>query len=170
MSMKKKGAGIVCAVSVIIGIVTTQYSDEIRTGKDGLEIIGNAESCRRDPYMCPAGVLTDGIGNTHGVEPKKILTDQEIARDWVDNIKKAEWCVNKYANGEKLRQGPFEAATSIVFNAGCGNMKESTMFRQFRAGKVNQACEQFPRWVYAGGVKLKGLENRRIKERQLCLK
>ncbi len=50
-----------------------------------LEVIGNAEGCRRAPYKCPAGLLTDGIGNTHG-EIGKPKTDEQIAKDWVLNI------------------------------------------------------------------------------------
>ena len=47
------------------------YSDEIRTSKTGLEIIGNAESCIREPYYCPANILTVGIGSTGSVEQKR---------------------------------------------------------------------------------------------------
>ena len=64
---KKSGAvGVVCSVGTIIAIVLN--AGHVRTNERGLELIGNAESCRRDPYVCPAGVLSDGIGNTHGVE------------------------------------------------------------------------------------------------------
>src|SRR5450830_1246949 len=112
--------GATCAVMTIIAIVISNGA--VRTSKPGLELIGDAESCQRDPYVCPAGVLTDGIGNTHGVKAGVRKTDAQIAVDWQKNILIAEACVNNYANGKKLNQGQFDAVTSITFNAGCGQM------------------------------------------------
>lgn len=165
--MKKliKPAG--CSVALIIAIVTSNYSDEIRTSEAGLEIIGNAESCAREPYYCPSGVLTDGLGNTHNVYAGK--TDEDIAKDWVGNIKTAERCVNRFANGFHLPQSVFDAVTSITFNCGCGNMKSSTMFKYLNAGDYFHACNEFTRWNKANGKVLQGLVNRREKEKELCL-
>ncbi|EMF6437600.1 MULTISPECIES: lysozyme [Serratia] len=152
---------------VIIGLVLS--SGEVKTSRAGLELIGNAEGCRRDPYKCPADVWTDGIGNTHGVNPSMRKTDQQIAADWQKNILAAEQCVNRYAAGDRPPQGAFDAAVSITFNVGCATMQKSTMFRLFRQDEKVAACEQFPRWVYAGGVKLNGLVIRCDKECELCL-
>lgn len=58
-TIKRIASGSACAVAVIIAIVIS--AGNVRTSERGLELIGNAESCRRDPYACPAGVLTDGI-------------------------------------------------------------------------------------------------------------
>lgn len=168
-SMSRKGViGGTCAVMTIIGIVVS--SGMVRTSESGLKLIGDAESCQRDPYVCPAGVLSDGIGNTHGVKPGVRKSDAQIAADWEKNIVQAESCVNKYANGKKLNQGQFDAVTSITFNAGCGQMQKSTMFRMFRDGKFTEACNQFPRWTYGGGKQLPGLVIRREKEKALCLR
>ncbi|HAU5712403.1 lysozyme [Serratia marcescens] len=166
-NMKKGAAGAACSVMVIIGLVLS--SGEVKTSRTGLELIGNAEGCLREPYKCPADVWTDGIGNTHGVKQGVRKSDQQIAADWQKNILAAEHCVNRYAAGDNLPQGAFDAAVSITFNAGCATMQKSTMFRLFRQGETVAACDQFPRWVYAGGVKLNGLVNRRDKERALCL-
>ncbi|HHH1510493.1 TPA: lysozyme [Yersinia enterocolitica] len=166
-TLKRVAIRTACAVSAIIAIVVSNGT--VRTSEKGLELIGNAEACRRDPYVCPAGVLTDGIGNTHGVKAGVIKTDAQIAADWEKNILEAERCVIRYANGNKLPPGAFDAATSITFNAGCPTMQKSTMFQYFRAGNVTAACEQFTRWVYGGGKKLAGLVVRRDKERALCL-
>ncbi|CFR10146.1 putative phage lysozyme [Yersinia frederiksenii] len=164
---KLSKAGGLCLVAAIIAIVVSNGT--VRTSEKGLKLIGNAESCRRDPYVCPAGVLTDGIGNTHGVKAGVIKTDIQIAADWEKNILEAESCVNKYGNGKKLNQSQFDAVTSITFNAGCAQMQKSTMFRMLREGKFTEACYQFPRWTYGGGKQLPGLVARRDKERALCL-
>jgi len=168
-SVSRKGVvGAACGVMSIIAILVS--NGVVRTSEPGLELIGDAESCQRDPYVCPAGVLTDGIGNTHGVKPGVRKSDAQIAADWQRNILQAESCVNKYANGKKLNQGQFDAVTSITFNAGCSQMQKSTMFRMFRDGKFTEACNQFPRWVYGGGKQLPGLVIRREKEKAMCLK
>ncbi|WP_390900913.1 lysozyme [Serratia entomophila] len=167
MSKKTGAAGAVCSVAVIIGLVLS--SGEVKTSRAGLELIGNAEGCRRDPYKCPADVWTDGIGNTYGVNPGVRKTEQQIAADWQKNILAAEQCVIRNAAGDKLQQGAFDAAVSITFNVGCTAMQTSTLYRMLRQGDVVAACDQFPRWVYASGVKLNGLVIRRDKERSLCL-
>jgi len=164
---KTGAAGAVCSVMVIIGLVLS--NGEVKTSRAGLEIISNAEGCRRDPYKCPADVWTDGVGNTHGVKQGVRKTDQQIAADWEKNIIAAERCVTRNAAGDTLRQGAFDAAVSITFNVGCPAMQKSTMFQLFRKGQEEAACDQFPRWVYASGVKLNGLVTRRDKERSLCL-
>ena len=168
MQNKKAGAaGIVCSVAAIIAIVLG--NGHVRTNERGLELIGNAESCRRDPYVCPAGVLTDGMGNTHGVKPGTVKNDQQIAAEWEKNILDAESCVNRYANGRNLSDDTFSAAVSVTFRAGCGNMRSSTMFSLFRKGDLKGECYQFARWVYGGGRVLPGLVTRAGKEEALCL-
>lgn len=166
--MKKIATTAICSVSVIIGIVIANYSDEIRTSKTGLEIIGNAESCVREPYYCPANVLTVGIGSTGNVEQKRYI-DEEIARRWVDDIKTAEQCVNRYANGFHLPQSVFDASVSITFNVGCSKMRTSTMYKHLNNGDYKAACNEFPKWNKAGGQVLNGLVIRREKEKALCL-
>jgi lysozyme len=151
----------------------TNFGDEIRLSPAGAEIIGNAEGCRREPYKCPADVLTVGIGSTEysglPIEPKRIYTDLEIAERWKNDIQVAEKCVNQYGNGRNLPQSVFDAATSITFNVGCGAMRKSTMFKYLNAGKYVQACNELSRWTRAGGRVLPGLVSRREKEKQLCL-
>lgn len=167
--MKKLIKPTTCAVALIISIVLVNYSDEIRTTQIGLEIIGNAESCRNEPYYCPANVLTVGIGSTAGDIEKRQYSDDEIAKRWVDDIKEAEQCVNQYASGEQLPQPIFEATVSITFNVGCEKMKASTMYRYLNSGEYASACNQLPRWNQSNGKVLKGLVTRREKELELCL-
>ncbi|UXY12058.1 lysozyme [Kosakonia sp. ML.JS2a] len=169
MSKVKIAGGAVCSVAAIIAIILS--NGQVRTNERGLELIGNAEACRRDPYVCPAGVLTDGIGNTHGVKAGTRKTDAQIAADWERNILQAEKCVNTYAAGARLSDNTFSAVTSLTFNVGCGAMQKSTLYALLREGPSawTSACNQFTRWVYADGVQLPGLVTRRSKEKALCL-
>ena len=170
---KTRGALGVCSVLSVIGIMYAQFGMEIRLSPKGAEIIGNAEGCRRDPYKCPADVLTVGIGSTEAggeaIDPKRRYNDFEIAERWKNDIKIAESCVNRFANGMALPQSVFDAAVSITFNVGCGRVQKSTLFRKLNMGDYIGACNEYPKWVYAGKTKLPGLVIRREKEKALCL-
>lgn len=157
-----------CSISIIIGIVLTDYHDQIRTSHAGLAIIGNAEDCQREPYYCPANVLTVGIGSTNNVEQRS-YSDDEIAQKWLSDIREAEQCVNQYGNGEKLPQSVFEAVTSITFNVGCTKLRNSTLYYYLNSDDYHSACNELPRWNKAGGKVLNGLTIRRQQERALCL-
>ena len=178
--MKKTG-GAICAVSIIVGIVLSYGSSSgIRTNKDGLELIGNAESCRRDPYYCPAKVLTAGIGSTTGIQRNHNYSDQEIADMWMTDLRIAEKCVNANFNGGAMNDNQFSAMTSAVFNLGCNGLmwyrdkngvkKRTTIWRMANAGDFDGMCGRLMDFTKAGGVELKGLVIRRGKEYALCIK
>ena len=170
--MIKRTAKYICAVSAVVGLVIATHGNEIRTSEKGLLLIGNAEGCQQKPYQCPADVLTVGIGTTEAVEKiesNKIYTLQEIADLYAKGIKQAEKCVNTYANGQNMPQGAFDSLVSITFNVGCGKLKNSTLFKMARQGYSKPMCGQFERWIYANGIPLKGLIERRQKEKALCL-
>ncbi|MGY6771890.1 lysozyme [Gallibacterium sp. ZY190522] len=161
-----------CSVTAVIALVLSQFGTEIRTSHQGLALIGNAEGCVQQPYQCPNDVLTVGIGSTEAsgqaIEQRKFSL-QEIAERWVNDIKIAEQCVNRYANGQAMPQGAFDALTSITFNVGCTKLQNSTLFKMARQGYTPAMCDQFTRWVYIAGQKSNGLIQRRNKERTLCL-
>ena len=162
-----------CSVIAVVGIMYSQFGSEIRLSPAGAKILGNAEGCMAIPYNCPADVLSIGIGSTEysgqKIEPNKKYTNEEIAYRWKNDIKLAESCVDRYANGRALPQSVFDAMVSVTFNNGCGNLKNSTMFRLMRNGNYVAGCNQLLLRVYADGRKLQGLVKRREKERALCL-
>ncbi|QQF76760.1 lysozyme [Histophilus somni] len=172
MSKLVKVGGI-CSVSAIIALMMLNFADNFRTSQQGLELIGQVEGCRRNPYHCPSDVLTVGIGSTvassGAIEPHKRYSDAEIAKRWVNDIQAAERCVNQFANGRLMPQSVFDSVVSITFNVGCGKLSRSTMFRQANEKDWRGVCNEFPKWVYAGGKRLRGLEIRREKEKALCL-
>lgn len=168
MSKTKLTIGATCAASSIIAILMASDTG-LRTNQRGLELIGNAESCRTQPYMCPANVLTVGIGSTTNVKPGKTYTHEEIAAMWASDMKYAEKCVNLYANGKAMNDSQFSAVSSLAFNIGCGNLKTSTLARYANRKQWDAMCGQLNRWVYANGKKLNGLVKRRADEYKLCV-
>ncbi|MGL5344816.1 MAG: lysozyme [Plesiomonas sp.] len=174
MSIRKAVVGAVCSVSIIAGLVVELYPNEVRTSQEGLLLIGNAEGCRRDPYLCPANRLTVGLGSTHNVQREKRYSDAEIAQLWVYDIKDAEDCVNRYFNGKNMPQRPFEAMTSLVFNVGCYGVRwnrkaarPTGIYQQAQAGNWAAMCNRIPDFENSGGKPI--LRSRRIKETAWCL-
>lgn len=178
MSIKRKA--VTCAVTVIIGLMGVKYAGEIRTSEKGLALIGNAESCRRDPYVCPAGKLTAGIGSTTSINPHHFYSDDEIALMWAEDVKTAERCVNRNFNGREMNQNQFDAMTSAAFNMGClhliwytdrvnGQRLKTTLWRNAQTRQWGAMCGRLRDFVNAGGVKLAGLVKRRDAEAKLCL-
>ena len=167
MTINKTG-GAICAVSVIVAIVLSMDSG-LRINREGLELIGNAEACRREPYMCPARVLTVGIGSTGNVQNRR-YSDTEIAEMWITDLRAAEKCVNQHANGQAMNVNQFSAITSFTFNAGCGALQKSTLARYALRKQWPEMCGQLKRWTYGGGKELPGLVKRRGDEYQLCMK
>ncbi len=60
------------------------------------------------------------------------------------------------------------ALYSFTYNVGASNFKTSTLLYKLNQGNIAGACDQLKRWVYAGGVKWKGLVNRRQIETEVC--
>ncbi|GIB54290.1 lysozyme [Vibrio cholerae] len=157
-------------------VIEGQALGELRISQKGLEIIGNAEGCRQDPYKCPAGLRTNGIGNTHGV-PNHVVTLEQIAKDWVKNIKEAEQCVTdaERLSGRRLNQGQFDGFTSFVFNFGCTKFRknedgtDTRIYRAIKQGRFIQGCGHIQEWVKSDGIVLPGLVTRRGLEYARCM-
>lgn len=151
-----------------------QLIADVQISPRALDLIGNAEGCRRDPYRCPSGLITNGIGNTHGVIQSP-ASDEQIAKDWIKNIQTSERCLYDTKGKPELSQGQIDAFTSFIFNTGCTRFRynrdktETRIGHLIRTGHYDLACHQLNRWVYGGGVKLPGLISRREKETEICL-
>ncbi|WGE32553.1 lysozyme [Actinobacillus genomosp. 2] len=180
--MKVSKKFIACSVVAVLAILhQLPQANEIRTSKEMLSLIANAEGCASTPYRCPADVWTDGIGNTRNVTQGRFLTLEEIAGDYIDNIKIAEQCVNRKFNGEKMTQGQFDAMTSLVFNVGCygtttyysksaGKRVPTSLYKYAQTLNFKAMCTHINDFNKAGGKVLKGLVTRRAKETEFCIK
>ncbi|MDQ7104222.1 lysozyme [Serratia sp. MF2] len=176
--MNKK---ITCSVMAIIAMVLTMASsmtsnngNPLRFSQKAMEVMGNAEGCRRDPYLCPAGVITQGIGHTgSGVKSGlQEASNEQIAIWFALDQMEAQNCIERNVErkiGKELPQGVFDGVGSFVFNVGCSKFLSSTMYKNLIDEKFTEACNWLPKWIYANGIKLEGLVKRRQEERALCL-
>lgn len=141
----------------------------LHTSQDGLALLADLEGCRLRPYQCSAGVWTSGIGHTAGVTPARDITEREAATNLVADVLGTERRLAVCAPVE-MPQHVYDAVVSFAFNVGTGAACRSTLVYFLNEKKWQQACDQLPRWVYVRGVKSTGLENRRQRERDYCLK
>lgn len=64
----------------------------------------------------------------------------------------------------------YAAVISLAYNVGVGSVCQSTLVKKLNKGDILGACNELPRWVYAGGRRIQGLVNRREAERAICMR
>lgn len=145
------GAGSIAIATVFLG------------GKDGVE------GRKYEAYKDVAGVWTVCDGHTgRDIVIGKKYTDRECDQFLWKDLQPAKKAVDQLV---KVPLGEYQRAAlySFVFNVGSDAFSKSTLLRKLNRGDQEGACEEMRRWVYAGGMKWKGLQNRREMERSMCL-
>ena len=132
---------------------------------EGLDLIKLYEGYSSSPYLCPAQHWTIGYGAIWGLDGKRVTEDHpDINKDQADqllrrDVRKSEVAVLRLIK-VPLEDGQFDSLCSFVFNLGSGSLQSSTLRRKINRGDYIGAADEFPRWVFAGGRKLKGLIKR----------
>jgi lysozyme len=120
-------------------------------------------------YRDPVGILTACTGHT-GPELRMGQTwtqaecEEMLAGDLLTAARGVQDCVTEPLSDQELA-----AYTSFAFNVGTSAFCGSTLLVKLNAGDHVGACEEISKWIYAQGVRLQGLVNRRAAERSLCL-
>jgi lysozyme len=118
-------------------------------------------------YLDPVGIPTICYGSTAGVKLGQTKTDAQCDALLANELGQAIASVDQLT----IRQQPDTrraALGSFVYNVGEQAFAGSTLLRKLNAGDVSGACAELSRWVYAKGVRLNGLVQRRAAERELC--
>ena len=132
-------------------------------GSDGVE------GRRYEAYKDVAGVWTVCDGHTgRDIVIGKTYTDGECDALLRKDLQPAKRTVDRLV---KAPLGEYQRAAlySFVFNVGSDAFSKSMLLRKLNKGDHAGACDEMRRWVYAGGMKWKGLQNRREMERSMCL-
>ena len=105
-----------------------------------------------EAYKDAAGVPTIGYGHTKGVR----MGDRISERWAVDLLKMDVQDVEQQVKALDVArtEGQLDALVSFAFNLGITRLRDS-------GASKNAITQEFKRWVYAGGKKLRGLETRR---------
>ena len=117
-------------------------------------------------YLDPVGVPTICTGSTKRVFLGHTATLRECEERLQEDTSDAGKAIARYVQ-VRLTQGQYDALLSFVFNVGQGNFSRSTLLRHLNAGECHATADQFKRWVYAKGIKLRGLVKRRAKEAEM---
>jgi lysozyme len=132
--------------------------------------IGQWEGLRTTAYQDIVGVWTVCYGETRGVRPGDSYTvaecDDMLRREILHFDAELTKCAPALPT---LPVGARVAFVSWSYNVGTGAACRSTLVRLLNAGDVRAACEQLPKWNRAGGQVVRGLTNRRVNERDICL-
>jgi lysozyme len=129
-----------------------------------IEQIKVFEGLRLEAYRDAAGVLTIGYGHTGS----DVSEGDRISEYWAQELLRNDLGATEAAVRRlhvARTQGQFDALVSFVFNLGIGRLQRSTLLKVIRkGGSHHQIRQEFKRWVYADGKKLRGLERRRAWE------
>ncbi len=119
-------------------------------------------------------LLSIGYGFTYYADGSPIKKGDTMTREEADKLfdnhilAVYEDKVDKLVTSE-LTDNQFSALVSLCYNIGSGNLKNSTLLALVNYGKFKQAAEEFLKWDKQNKRVLKGLTDRRIKERRLFL-
>ena len=140
----------------------------MRTSEQGVALIKQFEGFSPQLYLCPAGKMTIGYG--HVVQAGECFSDvidEARAHDLlIADLEPVECAIEKLVS-VPLNQGQFDALASFTYNLGIGALRSSTLLKLLNKLDYSAAADQWLRWCYAAGKRLKGLEKRREAEQRL---
>ena len=126
---------------------------DLSLDRDGIQMIMHFEGCKTEAYLCQAKKLTIGIGSTEGVKPGEVVTSEEIAKRFNNEIKKHEGYVKNYLGGEMLTQQMFNSLVSWSYNTGAitepklPDDKKPKLIGLIQEGDYAGAAQEFGKWV-----------------------
>lgn len=130
-------------------------------------VVSTYEGIETKAYLDPVGIPTICYGHTATAKLGQIKTIEQcealLQKDLLVAISDIESKVKVSLTIERRA-----ALVSFVYNVGGTKFGNSTLLKTLNGGDARGACAELSKWVYAGGVKLKGLVARRAEERALC--
>jgi lysozyme len=120
------------------------------------------------------GLLSIGYGFTYYANGDPVEAGDTMTKAEGDALFK-EHIVPKFeetvSNSVKveLSSNQFSALVSLTYNIGGGNLRSSTLLRLVNSGDFESAADEFPKWNKQNKRVLRGLSERRAKERELFL-
>ncbi len=134
-----------------------------------IAVVGAYEGLSLKAYPDIVGVPTICYGETKNVKLGQTATkedcDSQLSARLIEFNQGVESCITR-----PLRDNERVAFVSLAYNIGVGAFCQSTVVRRFNAGDKAGACDAILMWNRAGGKVVQGLVNRRVKEREMCLK
>jgi lysozyme len=126
-------------------------------------------------YQDSGGVWTIGYGSTYDFDKQRKVQQNDIitaeqAQKWLEITTSKDAAEIKNLVKVPLNNNELNALISFVYNVGINAFRASSLLRLLNSGTDKKiVAEQFDRWIYDDGVKVKGLINRRKAEKNLFL-
>lgn len=141
----------------------------MKISDNGVNLIKHFEGFVHYVYKDAAGHPTIGYGHLiKSGEKFTSITKKEGIMLLKNDLIQFENGINRLVR-VPLTQGEFDALVSFAFNLGNGALQRSTLLMKLNRLEYGDAADEFTRWVYAGGRRLKGLVRRREAERAMFL-
>jgi lysozyme len=147
----------------------------VNVSKAGIALIKHHEGVRNRPYRDCIGLWTVGVGHLIGDGKSlpeswnKTFTSEEVDALLRTDLRRFELGISKMLPNVPLRQCEFDSLVSFAFNVGLGTFQRSTLRQALLRGDKTQAMESLLKYCKAGGKIVKGLQTRRLDEKQLFL-
>lgn len=152
----------------------------MKISEKGLRLIQEFESFVSTPYQDSVRIWTIGFGSTYYPNGKRVTKyDTPINRIYAETIQRniierdfapaVNDLLKKEIENGFITQNMYDAILSLVYNIGVNGFKKSSVLKWIKQGDKENASNAFLLWNKAGGKVLKGLVDRRKKERELFL-
>ena len=139
---------------------------------NAIDLIKKYEGFKPQSYQDSVGVWTIGYGTTR-INGQPVKAGMTITEDQALQLVQQEvnklWSQIESILKVKINDNQMNALVDFAYNLGFNALKTSTLMRLVNESKFDEAANQFPRWVYAGGKVLPGLVKRREAEKQLFI-
>jgi lysozyme len=156
----------------------------MKAGPRAIACIKKYEGRKLRAYLCPAGKWTIGWGNTTYPDGRRVKEGDRITEAQAEEMFRVmlgqfeRGVTRLIKGGAETNQAQFGALVSFAYNVGLDEngdgiakgLGDSTLLKLHRAGQYDRAANEFLKWVYSRGKRLRGLVERRQAERFLYLR
>lgn len=141
----------------------------MKASNKSITLIKKWEDCKLNAYICPAGKVTIGFGNTFYEDGSKVKMGDKITQKranelFLNLLPKFESIVNKNIK-VPINQNQFDALVSHTWNTG----GSETLFNLVNKNPNSSAIRMWfeTKYITVNGKELRGLVNRRKEEANL---
>lgn len=148
-------------------------ANEAQTLEIAVPFIAKEEGKRNVAYRDAVGIWTICYGSTRGVHANMVLTDQQCIDLLRVEVAEHRTGLHRYFTpvtiAVRLPATRDAAYTSLAFNVGPAGAGKSAATRRLNAGDIAGGCQAITWFDHAGHRVLRGLFERRQREKALCL-
>lgn len=137
----------------------------MKISEKGINFIRKEEGERLKSYLCPAGILTIGVGHTGKDVVPGLIIDKERSRELLRNdLRRFEKAIEILVE-VPLKQYEYDSLVSFAFNVGAEAFRKSTLLKKINSSApISEIEVEFRKWVKGGGKILPVLQKRREAE------